>query len=83
MRYPKATQHIQSCFWQRYQTVSIAFAVTNMHALTHSIDVTDPQAQALAQAQAQAIERKESHTITEHAGRDDDLLQLGAGDDIG
>ena len=54
---------------QRHEAIPITFGVAHMHTPAHGIEVADLQAQALPQAQSQAVACEEEHPVTEHTSR--------------
>ncbi len=74
MQLPEATQQAQRRRRQRHQAILVAFGIADMHALAFGVDITDLQPQALAEAQAQAIDGKKEHPITERAGCQEQTL---------
>ncbi len=82
MHRPEAAQQMQGGLRQRHKTILVALGIADVHAAARGIDVADPEPQAFAQAQPQAIEGEVEHPIAEHARGGEDALGFGEGDDI-
>ena len=80
---PELAQNAQRRIGQRHQAVTVAFGVADVHAAPCAIDIADLQGQALAKAQAQAVQHKIKHPVAQGAGGSKQGLRLCDGDDIG
>ena len=83
MDLPEAAQDRKSSLGQGNKAVTVAFGVTNMHALAICVDVGQLQVQAFAQAQAHAVHGEVKHPVTQGAGAGEECLRLLNGDDVG
>ncbi len=79
---PEFPQLCQCRIGQRHQTVLVTLGIADVNALAFGIDVADLQSQPLAEAQAEAVERKEKDSITAHPGGEQKFTNLLDSDDI-
>lgn len=68
---------------QGNEAIAIALRIADVHPPANGIDVPDLKAQALAQAQAEAVEGEEQDAVAGDAGGGEEALSLGNGDDVG
>lgn len=59
------------------------FATPDVDLAVGPVDVTDLQRQCFAEAQPHRVGHQQEHAIAQFAGRADQLLDLGAGENIG
>ena len=67
MHLPETLQQLMSRFWQRNETIPVAFGIADMHAPAWRVDIANPKSQPFAQTQAHAVEREEKDTVTDDA----------------
>lgn len=79
---PEVTQEAVRGLRQGNESIPIALGVTDVHASTDGVDVTDLKPKSFAQTQAEAVEGEEEHAVTEHVGGSDDLLDFGHRNDV-
>jgi len=80
---PELAQPEQGALGQRHVTVPIALAGADVQEGAFAVDITDLQAQALAQAQAAGVDRGQSDPMVEGFDAAQDLTDLGGGEDDG
>ena len=83
MEPPETAQHVQGHRRQRHQPILVALGIADMHPRPRGVDVTDLQAQPLAQAQAKTVGGEEEHPIAQHPRGREHPLGLSNGHDIG
>jgi hypothetical protein len=76
MNLPEAAQQGQRGRRQGHQAILVALGIADMHALTFGVDIAHLQAQALAEAQTQAVDGEKENPVTEHMGGQEKLLSL-------
>ena len=83
MREPESSQHLQRCRWQEQVAIFGSFAAMNVNHHSLAVDVTDLQADRLADPQAERIGRPNERLHANLPAGVDDLLDLRSRDHLG